>query len=265
MESSTGDNPKVTFEQDGDVGIITLADPPLNLFSLQLIDELGTATAHAQESSIRALILRAEGEHFTAGAQVDDVFQGLTPAHAEERLEGFRQMIARTERLPFPTLAVVRGLCLAAGLETILTVDLIWASETAQFAFAEPVIGLTPVAGGVYRLASRAGMGRAIETVLTARPYDAATMERWGVVNRVLPDAELDEKALAFARRLAAGPTQAYAVTKELMRTYSEQGMAAADALTPKACARLFETEDLAHGIESLLTKGPGHAEFHGR
>ena len=144
--------PGVRFERDGDVGIITIANPPLNLFSMRLIEELGEATAEAEGSSIRALLLRAEGDNFSAGAQVDDVFQGLSAAEAEQRLEGFRELMERSERLPFPTLAAVRGLCLAAGLETILALDLIWASENAMFAFAEPVIGLTPPAGGLFRL-----------------------------------------------------------------------------------------------------------------
>ncbi len=247
------------------VGIITIRDPPLNLFSLELIAELSAATVEAETAPIRALLLRSEGEHFTAGAQADEVFGNLTQAEGEARIAGFLELAHRTERLPFPTLAAVRGLCLAAGLETVLTLDLIWASETAQFAFAEPVIGLTPIIGGTYRLAARAGAGRAIEMVLTARPYPAATFAEWGVVNRVLPDAELDEKTLAFAHRLAAGPTRAYDVTKQLLLAYREQGLAAADALTARACAPLFETDDLAHGIESLLSKGPGHATFHGR
>ena len=206
-----------------------------------------------------------QNPHFTAGADVGDVFQNLTAAQAEARIAGFRDMAQRTERLPFPTLAAVRGLCLAAGLETILTLDLIWASENAQFAFAEPIIGLTPIIGGAYRLAARVGAGRAIETVLTARPYLAATMEQWGLVNRVLPDAELDEKSLSFAQRLAAGPTRAYEVTKRLLCAYRDKGVASADQLTPAACAALFETEDMVHGIESLLEHGPGHARFKGR
>jgi enoyl-CoA hydratase/carnithine racemase len=255
----------VNLEIDGAVGVITIDNPPLNLFSMALIDDLGAATDRAAEAPLRALVLRAEGEHFSAGAQVDDVFQGLSRQEAEQRLEGFRELMAGVERLPFPTVAAVRGLCLAAGLEAVLAVDLIWASETATFAFAEPVIGLTPPAGGVFRLAARAGAGRAVESVLTARPYPAATLAEWGVVNRVLPDAELDDKVLAFARKLAEGPTRAYEVTKRMLRAYRDEGAAAAAAMTPSACAELFETEDLAHGIESLLANGPGQATFKGR
>ena len=72
--------PKVRFERDGDVGVITLADPPLNLFSMELIEELDAATTEAEASEIRALLVRAEGENFSAGAQVDDVFQGSAPS-----------------------------------------------------------------------------------------------------------------------------------------------------------------------------------------
>jgi enoyl-CoA hydratase/carnithine racemase len=256
---------KVSFHQDRDVGVVTIADPPLNLFGLDLIADLKAATLKARASPIRALLLRNEGEHFTAGAHVEEVFSHLSAAQAESRINGFLELASLTERLPFPTLAAVRGLCLAAGLETVLTLDLVWASDTAQFAFAEPLIGLTPIIGGAYRLAARAGFGRAIEAVLTARPYSAATLEQWGVVNRIVVDADLDEKALAFAHRLAAGPTRAYAVTKQLLLEHRERGQAAADAITASVCAPLFETEDLAHGISSLLANGPGQAAFHGR
>lgn len=77
------------FEQDSEIGIITICDPPLNLFSFDLIAELTTATAEAQVAPIRALLLRSEGEHFTAGAQVKEVFGNLTAAEGEARIAGF--------------------------------------------------------------------------------------------------------------------------------------------------------------------------------
>src|SRR5262245_4984824 len=256
---------KTTFERDGNVGVITIADPPLNLYTLELIDDLTAAAQIAADSDIRALVLRTQGEHFTAGARADDMFANLTAAQGEQRIASFMQLVEITERFPFPTLAAVRGLCLAAGLETVLTMDLVWASDTAQFAFAEPVIGLTPIIGGAYRLAARAGVGRAAETVFSGQTYPAETFAQWGAVNRVVADADLDAKSLAFAHKLAAGPTQAYKVTKELLRAYRNAGVAGADALTARACAPLFESADLAHGIESLLANGPGNATFHGR
>ena len=126
-----------------------------------------------------------------------------------------------------------QGLCLAAGLELALACDLIWASDDCNLGLVEAVIGATPFGGGTQRLTARAGAGRALEAVLTGRPYPAATMLEWGVVNRVLPDAELESKTRAFAERLAAGPTVAHAATKRMVHTAVNDGVEAADAALP--------------------------------
>ena len=115
---------------------------------------------------------------------------------------------ARLEALPFPTLALVHGLCLTAGLEVALGCDMIWASESAQFGLVEAVVGLTPGAGGTQRMAERAGPARAREFVMTGGLYPASTMEHWNVVNRVVGDDEIHEKGMRFAQRLADGPDE---------------------------------------------------------
>ena len=114
----------------------------------------------------------------------------------------------------------MQGLCLTAGLELSLACDMIWAAESAQFGLVEAVIGLTPLMGGSQRIAERAGPARARELVMSGG-YDAATLERWNVVNRVLPDSELAEKSMRFAQRLAAGPTRAHHATKRIVRASS--------------------------------------------
>ena len=95
--------------------------------------------------------------------------------------------VRRLEALPIPTLALVHGLCLTAGLEVSLGCDMIWAGESARFGLVEAVVGLTPGAGGTQRMAERAGPARAREFVMSQGIYDAATLERWNVVNRVAP------------------------------------------------------------------------------
>jgi enoyl-CoA hydratase/carnithine racemase len=95
--------------------------------------------------------------------------------------------------------------------------------------------------------------------------YDAATLERWNVVNRVLPDGELDEKARAFAQRLASGPTRANAATKKMVRAFLEHGVRGADERIGDIAAPLFDTEDLQNAVRSFLTDGPGKATFEGR
>ena len=135
-----------------------------------------------------------------------NVFQGLGSAGSEELTERLLGLTHAIEELPFPTIASIHSLCVTAGLELALACDMIWAAESARFGLVEAVIGLTPLMGGTQRVAERAGAARAREFVMSGDLYDAATLERWGVVNRVLPDAELREQTLEFARRLADGP-----------------------------------------------------------
>ena len=127
------------------------------------------------------------------------------------------------------------------------------------------MVGLTPLMGGTQRIAERAGPARARELVMTGDLYDAATLERWNVVSRVLPDDDLEAAARGFAERLAAGPTHAHHATKRIVRAYLEDGVRGADAVTAQIGAPLFETEDLRAAVESFLADGPGRATFDGR
>jgi enoyl-CoA hydratase/carnithine racemase len=195
--------PKVRFARDGDVGILTLADPPLNLFGREVIADLHDVLDEAATADIRALVVRAEGEVFTGGADVN-MFVGLTGEQVERELD----LIAiprKLEALPFPTLAVVGGL------------------------------------------------------------YDADVLRDWGVVNRVVPDGDLEEKAMRFAGRLAAGPTRAHAATKRIVRAFIDGGVPGADGVMNQVAAEVVETEDFKNGVASFLEAGPGNATFAGR
>ncbi len=259
----------IRLERDGPVAVLVLDDPPLNLFGERAVESLSACLDEVEGSDARALVWRAEGELFTAGADVN-VFQRIVEAldAGEDSGRFFGNLLGpvqRIERLEIPTLALVHGLCLTAGLEVSLACDIIWASESAQFGLVEARVGLTPGAGGTQRMAERAGPGRAREFVMSAGVYDAATLERWSVVNRVLPDAELLEKGMRFAHRLAEGPTRAHAATKRILRAFREGGVAAADAITPETGGELFHTQDLQRAVRSFLDEGPGKATFEGR
>jgi enoyl-CoA hydratase len=250
------------LERDGDVGVLVLDDPPLNLFGREMVADI--LAALEEVDGVRALLVRAEGDYFTGGADVN-VFDGLSAADGEQFVADLLAVTHRIEELPFPTLAAVHGLCLTAGLELSLACDLIWAAESAQFGLVEAVVGLTPLMGGTQRIAERAGPARARELVMTAGLYDAATLERWNVLNRVLPDSQLAEKSLRFAKRLAAGPTRAHVATKRMVRAYLEHGVRGADQHAAAIGAPLFETEDLQGAVRSFLADGPGKARFTGR
>ena len=249
---------KVRFETSGAVGFITLANPPLNLFDQELIEDLRTTVNQAMHHPLRALLVRAEGKNFSGGADVA-VFNGKTAEEARERFTSHLRTIADLEELPFPTIAAVQGACMAAGLELVLACDLIWAASSARFGQVEASIGTTTLLGGVQRLAERVGPSRAREIVYTADQYDAATFERWNIINRVVPDEKLEAETLGFAERLASGATLAYAAGKKIVRAYLERGIRGADALVDEIAPALFETADMRAGVAGLIEHGPRH------
>src|SRR5207248_6352675 len=126
-----------------------------------------------------------------------------------------------------------------------------------RFGLVEKVVGLTPAMGGTQRLAERAGTGRAREFVMTGEPYDAATLERWNVVNRVLPDDGFDAAARAFALELASGPTLAHAATKRVIAEHVQGGLERANDRVGAIAGELFESEDLQQAVRSFLEQGP--------
>ncbi len=261
----------VRLERDGGVASLVLDDPPLNLFGPHTYEALMACLDEVEGSDARAMVWRAEGEVFTGGADVNvfqlRVVEILESGSANAEAAGFGQLLGavkRIEELPIPTLALVHGLCLTAGLEVSLGCDMIWATESARFGLVEAVVGLTPGAGGTQRMAERAGPARAREFVMTRGIYDAATLERWNVVNRVVGDEQLLEKGMKFAQRLADGPTKAHGATKKIVRAYLRGGVEEADRVTPEVAGALFETEDLQSAVRSFLSEGPGKATFKG-
>jgi enoyl-CoA hydratase len=247
----------------GHVGEIVIAAPPLNLYDGPLIGELRAAVAAAGEARPRALVVRAEGDVFTAGVDVN-VFQGLDRAAADELIGSLLAITHAVEDLPFPTLAAVHGLCLTAGLELALACDLLWASDDARFGLIERVVGITPLMGGTQRMAERAGTARALEFVMSGELYGAEVLHRWGVVNRVVGHNTLLRDVSDFARGLADGPTLAHAATKRVVRAWADHGTRGADDRTAELTSHLFETADARNGVQSFLQEGPGRASFTG-
>ena len=256
--------PLARYEADGDVGEVVLANPPLNLFDATLIEELRSAVGQAAAAAPRALLVRAEGDVFTAGVDVH-VFEGLDIPAADALTASLLELTHTIEDMPFPTLAVVGGLCLTTGLELALACDLLWAAERSRFGLVEKVVGITPLMGGTQRMAERAGTARAREFVMSGALYDARTLHSWGVVNRVLTDAEVLDDARRFAVELAAGPTRAHAATKAVVRAQADHGTRGADDRTASLTSHLFETEDSRGAVQSFLEVGPGEATFTGQ
>ncbi len=255
----------IHLDHDGPLAIVSIDSPPLNLFDQQLMGELSETVDRLVTKPPRGLLFRANGRVVSGGVDVH-VFDGLTPEQAAEMWVSLLDLIHRVEQLELPTVFAAHALCLTAAFELSLGCDILLAAESARFGLVETVVGLTPAMGGTQRLAERAGPARARELVMTGELYDAATLERWNVVNRVLPDEGFDKAARSFARKLAEGPTRAHAATKAIVRAcLDSNGAHGADVRVPQLAGDLFATEDLKRAVRSFLDNGPGHATYEGR
>jgi enoyl-CoA hydratase/carnithine racemase len=252
------------LERDGDVAEIVWAAPRLNLFTPEVADAYD-AVLDDLPNDVRALIVRAEGKVFCAGVQAQQftIMDAAAGTAFSRRLLG---LVHRIERLPLPTIAVVHALNLTIGLELTLACDFIWAASEASMGLVEARVGITPAAGGTQRLVARAGLAHATEMVITGRTYESSVLHDWGVVDRVLPGPELLARAREFAAELAAGPTAATGIAKQIILLTRDRGVAAADAATPELAGPVLSSEDAAIGVEALLAHGPGaKPAFRGR
>lgn len=254
----------VTFAQDGPLAVVTIASPPLNLFDRTLVGQLHAAVQQVRASDARALLIRAEGKVVSGGVDVRRL-SGLDAQQGEQLWSDWFETIHAVEDLPIPTVFAAHGLCLTAAFEVSLACDLLLATPEARFGLVEIVVGLTPSMGGPQRLAERAGPARARELVYTGGLYDAQTLERWNVVNQVLPSEGFAEATHAFAMTLAHGPTLAHAATKTIIRSQREIGARATDEIVPALSGALFDTEDVRAGVASFIQDGPGKATYLGR
>ncbi|KAA1380373.1 enoyl-CoA hydratase/isomerase family protein [Aeromicrobium fastidiosum] len=256
----------VTVERLADgIAVVTFSAPPVNLYSLEMHADFDAALDEVLADPPRALLIRAEGKIVSGGVDVAQFHARKSKAETLKLYDRMLELPTRIDAMPFPTFFAAHGLTLTWAFEVAVACDIILASEKAKFGLVERVIGLTPTMGGTQRLAARAGVGRAKEFVFTGDLYDAATLERWNVVNRVLPIEGFDDAVVAFVRAIAVGPTKAFGAAKDILRHFEAGGVPQAIEHTTAIASELFDTADLQHGMESFLENGPGKATFEGR
>lgn len=261
--------PVVDFKMDGELAILTINNPPINLADDALFVALHEAIDQLESSNARAALLRADGEHFGCGVNVNTTFVGRGADDALPMLQRGVDDLQRLERMPIPIICAVQGLCLAAGLEIALRCDIIISSSSAQFAQVEQHIGAATYLGGAYLLAERCGPARARHICFSGDFFRADEFERWGIVNQVVAEEDLDSVALAYARKVANGPTKAHAITKQTIRKFLDDGVVAADTLLLEVGPPLFESHDFVHGVDVMVKHGSkafrGLAKFTGQ
>ena len=249
---------------DDGLAILTLANPPLNLWDRGVQTGLAAALEELEARTPRAVLVRAEGRVVSAGVDIGLFRQIADPAEGQRLFTEMIELATQVNRLPCPTVFAAHGLCLTWAFELALACDFIIAARSATFGLIEATVGLTPSMGGTQRLAERVGIGRARGLVMTAARLGAEQLWQWGGIDQVVDDGALAAEALRLAETLGAGPTRAHAATKAVLRGWARGGVEEADRIAPAAAGALFDTKDLRGALDTFADKGPGHAVFAG-
>jgi enoyl-CoA hydratase/carnithine racemase len=244
------------------VAVLTMTYRPYNLTSPTLSRALLGAFEEAVRAGSRAVLIKSGLKHFSAGADLN-LFDERIAKEGKAQISPI-DVLRGFEQLPIPIVAAINGVCLGGGLEIALACDYIIAASSAKIGSVEVALGLHPLLGGIQRQVQRVGVARAKEMSLLGRRYDAATLERWGLINLVVPDDQLEGTALTIATELANGPTVAHAATKKLVAVAVNQGIEAADLQMEEIQKPIWKSADLRRGLDSFRANGPGLTVFEG-
>ncbi|MCK6395098.1 enoyl-CoA hydratase [Zoogloea sp.] len=253
------------------VATLTLNRPAaLNALSVDMMKALAEATARlAHRDDLRVVVVEGAGDHFMAGGDLKD-FAAHLHLSPESRLATFRAMIEQyinpsveaLQGLPVPVIARVQGACAGFGMSLVLGCDMAVATDTAYFTTAYSSIALSGDGGVSWLLPRVLGRRRAFELLMLADRFDAAEAQRLGVVNRVVPAAELDAAVADLVARIRRGPGRCYGEIKHLLNASPDQSLGAQLQLEAEAFARCSARPDFDEGINAFL--GKRKARFNG-
>ena len=255
----------ILIDRDDAVVTLTLNRPDkLNALNAELLGELARAINDLPtDSSVRCVIMTGAGEKaFAAGADIA-AMSDLTPVQAKHFADTGHAIGRALEQLPVPVIAAVNGFALGGGCELALACDFIYASDRAKLGQPEVSLGVLPGFGGTQRLARRVGEARARELCMTGDTLTAEEALRIGLVNVVVPAAELLPRVREVARKIASKGPLAVAAVKRVIARGADVPLATANELEATAFAALFGTHDQREGMRAFIEKRA--AKFEGR
>jgi enoyl-CoA hydratase len=242
---------------DGAVAIVTVNRPKvLNALNSQTLDELSRAILELKlDETVRAVVLTGSGEKsFVAGADINEL-SALTPAGGREHAVRGQHVFDLIEHMGKPVIAAINGYALGGGCELAMACTIRLAADTAKLGQPEINLGLIPGYGGSQRLSRIVGRGRALELLLTGEQISAADALRFGLVNRVVPAAELMQEATKLAATLAAKPPIAVRYILEAVNKGLETPFPQAETLEATLFGLAASTEDMREGTKAFLEK----------
>jgi enoyl-CoA hydratase/carnithine racemase len=255
----------VRLEVADGIGTIRLDRPPVNALNDQVTAELAAAAAAAESSAeVRAVILYGGEKVFAAGADINDMAEADYPAMIARsgRLQAALSLVAGIGK---PVVAAITGHALGGGLELALAADFRVAGSGARLGQPEILLGIIPGAGGTQRLPRLVGPAKAKDIVFTGRMVNAAEALEIGLVDQVVPDAQVYQAALDMVKHYVNGPALALRAAKQAIDYGLGVDLATGLEIERVQFAALFGTQDQHTGMRSFLDNGPGKATFTGR
>lgn len=256
----------VLVTRDGDIATVTLSNPgKLNALTRDMWRGVGEAMRElSADEGLRCVVLRGAGDQaFAAGADISEFGrERADSAQAQAYGALVHEAMQAVAECRHPTLALIRGACIGGGLEIASQCDLRICGESSRFGVPIKNLGLTMSWGELEGLLALAGRAGALELLLEGRVLDAEAALRGGLVNRVVPDAGVEQEAYATARRIAEGAPLVARWHKRLVRRLASHAPPLAEA-EKNECYACFDTEDYRIGVEAFLAKRK--PEFKGR
>ncbi|HEU4978419.1 MAG TPA: enoyl-CoA hydratase [Solirubrobacteraceae bacterium] len=260
----------VNLLRSGGAAKIELNRPEaLNAWNGQLgIDLLAAVSAVAGDGDVRAVMVTGAGRGFSSGADLKDLSgreERTEDGHPNVRkvlTERYHPIITQLRTMPKPVLAAVNGPAVGIGMSLALAADLIVAKESAYFLLAFVNIGLVPDGGSSLFVPSRIGFARAAEMAMLGERVPAPQALEWGLINRVLPDADFERDAHALLERLATGPTRSFAGTKRQLNNWLYTRMDEQLELEAGIQQEMAGSQDFVEGVLAFVQKRS--AEFSG-
>lgn len=251
-------------EQPAGVATIALSRPPMNALNTQVQGELRAAAEQvSSDSTVRAVVIYGGEKVFAAGADVKE-FADQSHAYMLTDAARLSASLDALARIPKPVIAAVTGYALGGGCELALTADFRVSADNARWGQPEILLGIIPGAGGTQRLPRLIGPAKAKDLIYTGRFVAADEALEIGLVDAVVPAADVYTTALAMAAKFAKGPSLALAAAKAAIDQGLEVDLASGLRLESHLFASLFATEDRTIGMQSFIESGPGKAVFTG-
>jgi len=249
--------PYVELAVHDSIATITLNNPPLNVFKIEMTGQLDRILEGLRRNDeVRAIVLKGAGRAFCAGSDISEFDAFHEPGKVVE-LKLLRQnaVFEKPATFPKPVVAAIHGLAYGGGLEIAMCCDLIVAEEDCRFAMPEMRLGVFPSSGGPYRTVRRIGPARTKQLIFLTEPVDAQTAFAWGLIDRVVPKDDVVNSAQALAAEMSKRPPQALSLCKALIGEATRLSTAELISRSLDASDQVFASADCEEGVRAFFAK----------